>query len=139
MKKAISILAVLALALCVAAASADGAGSEKREETPCPGDAADNLPECVEPILTEDAPQAYILHVKDQNGDPVPGVYFIFCTDAMCVPVQSDENGTAVFVGVPGVYHVQILRVPDGYGFDAGFEMITERAYGEWLLRVVKN
>ena len=83
--------------------------------------------------------QAYILHTADQNGDPVPGVYINFCTDASCIMRQSDERGTVTFDGIPDRYHVQILKVPDGYSFDQDFELYTDAVYGEWLLRIRKD
>ena len=82
---------------------------------------------------------AYILHVIDQNGDPVPGMMVNFCTDTACVMVRADENGTIVFDGAPDVYHVQMLKAPGGYSFDADFEMYTDSVYGEWALRIRKD
>ena len=87
----------------------------------------------------ENGPQAYILHVADQSGRPVEGVSVNFCTDAACVPKESDEDGLITFTGAPDVYHVQIVDAPDGYGWDEDFEMYTTREYGEWVLRVRKD
>ena len=86
-----------------------------------------------------DAPQDYILHVVDQYGDPVPGLYVNFCTDSACTMAVSDGNGTIVFSGAQDVYHVQMLRAPDGYSFDSEFELYTGREYGEWRLCIRKN
>ena len=86
----------------------------------------------------EAAPQSYILHITDQDGAPVPGATVKFCTDTACVLRQADENGIVTFDGAPDVYHVQLLKVPSGYSFDAGFEMTTA-AYGEWVLRIRKD
>ena len=52
---------------------------------------------------------------------------------------QSDERGTVTFDGIPDRYHVQILKVPDGYSFDQDFELYTDAVYGEWLLRIRKD
>jgi hypothetical protein len=49
---------------------------------------------------------------------------------------QSDENGVITFDGAPENYHVQILKVPEGYSFDRSFELYTGAAYGEWVLHV---
>ena len=87
----------------------------------------------------ENIPQAYIVHVIDQDGSPVRGVFVNFCTDTSCVPMESDESGTITFTGAPDVYHVQILVVPDGYSWDEGYEMYTPREYGEWVLRIRKD
>jgi peroxiredoxin len=92
-----------------------------------------------EEVKQENAPQAYTIHVVDQNNKPVPEVMVNFCTDTACVPNESDENGTVTFTGAPDVYHVQIIEVPDGYSWDESYEMYTTREYGEWILRVRKD
>ena len=94
---------------------------------------AENLP------TEEAAPQAYILHVVDQYGEPVPGVTVKFCTDTTCVLLESDEGGTISFEGEPDFYHVQPLKTPEGYSFDAAFEFTTHDAYGEWALYIRKD
>ena len=94
----------------------------------------------IEPVQAEEqALQAYVLHVTDQNGDPVPGVYVNFCTDQACVMQKSDENGTITFDGEPAVYHLQLLKAPAGYSFDKDFEMYTENAYSEATLYIRKD
>ena len=82
---------------------------------------------------------AYIIHVLDQNGDPVPEVCVNFCTDTACVPCESEADGTIVYNGEPAVYHVQIIDYPEGYSCDESFEMYTPAAYGEWVLRLRKD
>ncbi len=94
--------------------------------------------ESAEPAQAGEAPQAYVLHVVDQYGAPVPKVFANFCTDTMCVLSVGDENGTLTFEGEPGVYHVQLIRVPQGYSVDPGFAFYTPPAYGEWVLRLKK-
>ena len=83
--------------------------------------------------------QAYVVHVTDQNGNPVPEVFVTFCTDSACVPQESDENGLITFTGAPDVYHIQVIDYPDGYSVDEQVEMTTTREYGEWILRVEKS
>lgn len=85
------------------------------------------------------APQAYVLHVVDQYGEPVPGVYVNFCTDMACVPAKADEQGVITFTGAPDRYHLQLLRVPEGCGFDRDFEMYTGTSCGEWQLRIRRD
>ena len=116
MKKMIVILLAAALALALTGCTA--AGREQAEK---------------------DTPKAYILHVTDQNGDPVAEVSVNFCTDAFCVPKTSGKNGLITFIGAPDVYHVQIIDVPDGYSFDESFELYAGPEYGEWPLQVKKN
>lgn len=87
----------------------------------------------------ENTPQAYILHVLDQDSNPVEEVSVTFCTDMACVPRESDEDGLITFNGAPDVYHVEIVDVPDGYSYDEEFEIYTPREYGEWVLRIRKD
>ena len=91
---------------------------------------------------TEENPasgQAYLIHVTDQYGQPVSGVMMNFCTDTSCVMCETDGTGTASFNGNPDRYHVQLIEVPDGYGYDEDFEMYTPAIYGEWSLRIRKK
>lgn len=60
------------------------------------------------------------------NGEPVAGVIVNFCTDTACTPVTTTDQGTAVFTGEPGAYHVQIVRVPEGWVLDGDAEWVTE-------------
>ena len=82
---------------------------------------------------------AYILHVVDQYREAVPGVTVTFCTDVMCMPAASDENGLITFTGEKKNYHVQVVRAPEGYSFDPEYELQTGAGYGEWVLVVRKN
>lgn len=87
----------------------------------------------------EAVPHAYILHITDQDGAPVPGATVKFCTDTTCVLLQADENGIVSFDGAPDAYHVQLLKIPDGYSFDADFELTIGDAYAEWILCIWKD
>jgi peroxiredoxin len=87
----------------------------------------------------ESIADAYIIHVLDQNGDPVPEVIVNFCTDTACVPCESDESGTIVYNGTPYAYHVQVIDYPEGYSCDESFEMYTTETYGEWDIRLTKD
>ena len=87
----------------------------------------------------ESSADAYIIHVLDQNGDPVPEVIVNFCTDTACVPCESDESGTIVYNGTPYAYHVQVIDYPEGYSCDESFEMYTTETYGEWVINLTKD
>lgn len=78
----------------------------------------------------------YTVRVVDQNGAPVPGAYINFCTDDSCTPAQADENGVIIFTGAPVSYHLQILKLPDGYSFDPAFEAYTEAHTSEMTVTV---
>ncbi len=87
----------------------------------------------------ENTAQAYIVHVLDQDNNPVGEVIINFCNDTSCVPKESDEDGLITFTGAPDAYHVMIIDAPDGYSYDEDYEMYTAREYGEWVLRVRKD
>lgn len=84
-------------------------------------------------------PETYILHLIDQYGDPVPDVKVNFCTDAACTLQIADGNGLVSFSAPVENYHVQLLKVPEGYSFDPDFEFYTGDAFGEWDILVRKD
>ena len=57
----------------------------------------------------------YTAVFKDETGAPVEGCVVNFCTDEACVPVTSDAKGIAVFEGEAKIYHLDVIRVPQGY------------------------
>ena len=81
----------------------------------------------------------YEVTFTDQNGDPVPGCVINFCTDESCQPVRSDENGLAVFTGEPYAYHLQVIKVPEGYDFDTTQEFTADETGGEIGFTVPKQ
>ena len=89
--------------------------------------------------LPADGQKAYVIHVVDQDGNPVEEVTVNFCTDMTCTPQETDEAGMISFEGEPYEYHVQIVDVPEGYSYDENFDMYTTAEYGEWVLRVKKD
>ena len=76
---------------------------------------------------------AYNVYVCDQDSNPIPGVYVNFCTDTTCEPRVTDEDGAICFAGKPQSYHLQILKAPEGYSFDADYEEAFDGAGGNWL------
>ena len=82
--------------------------------------------EAVPGNVPEETESTYTVAFVDQNGDAVPGCVVNFCTDEMCAISFADEGGVAVFTGAPYAYHLRIIRVPEGYEFDADREYRTE-------------
>lgn len=82
--------------------------------------------------------RTYAVSFVDQHGDPVPGCVVNFCTDELCAPVFSDEAGVASFIGEPYAYHLQVIKVPDGYSFDTSQEFTADPAGGEMTFVVEK-
>ena len=81
---------------------------------------------------------SYAIYVIDQNGDPVPGVMVNFCNDQACTMAAGDEKGVISFDGAPEDYHIQVLKVPEGYSVDPAFEMQTGNR-NEFVLIVEKK
>ena len=77
---------------------------------------------------TEDPSKCiYTVVITDlENGEGIEGVIVNFCIDSTCVPVTTDEEGTAVFTGEPYKYHVQIIKCPEGYEMPEESDWYTE-------------
>ena len=78
------------------------------------------------------AERTYTVTFVDQHGDPVPGCVVNFCTDELCAPVFADDAGVATYTGAPYAYHLQVIKVPEGYSFDTSQEF-TANPEGEAL------
>ena len=87
----------------------------------------------------ESAVRTWEVSFVDQNGDPVPGCIINFCTDESCVPTVAGEDGVAVFTGAPYAYHLQVIKVPEGYEFDTTQEFYAEEAGGALSFTVNKK
>ena len=66
----------------------------------------------------------------------VEGVVLNFCTDTSCTPVTSaGPSGEAVFTGPPAKYHVQIVKLPEGWKLLEGEMEWDSEPFGEvyWI------
>ena len=81
----------------------------------------------------------YIVHFQGPEGENVAGCYVNFCTDNLCQTVSSDAKGNAVMEGEAGIYHLQILKVPEGYTFDSGWSRDTDRTGGTTEVLLMKK
>lgn len=126
------LLAVSLLALCLA-----GCGGDSSTPTNPPATEAPEAPANDEGV--PEGQSAYTLIYKDQNGDPVPGLTANICDDDACTPMVTDENGTIHFVQASFAYHIQVLKVPDGYDFDKSQESYVDAAGGTYEFTVTKN
>ncbi|MBD5099117.1 MAG: TlpA family protein disulfide reductase [Clostridiales bacterium] len=68
--------------------------------------------------VLEEGCSLYYLVFVDQNGDPVEGVMANVCDDSACTPMKSDANGVVAFAYPSFAYHIQVIKVPDGYEYD---------------------
>ena len=81
---------------------------------------------CGSGAAEEPALCTYTVHCRSEAGDALEGVMLNFCTDSACSPVFSGASGEAVFSGAPDRYHVQVVRIPEGWELDGAAEWITE-------------
>ena len=80
----------------------------------------------------------YVVHMVDQNGNPVPGCVVNFCTDDSCVPVIADEAGKAVFSGEPFAYHLRVISLPDGYDYTGSDDHVVKAEGDELTIALTK-
>lgn len=94
------------------------------------------LTETIEHVLSEDYDGSrftfYGVYCYDQNGNDVPGVTVAFCTDTQCATFTSDEGGMVFFNAAPDDYHLQLLKLPEGYELAEGYE--PEAVVGSFAL-----
>ena len=81
----------------------------------------------------------YTVTVLDQNGDPVAEAAVGFCLDTGCVPVETDENGVAVFSGAPNRYHIRVVDAPDEYDYPDDTDLYIGPESGEMTLTITKE
>ncbi len=81
----------------------------------------------------------YVLSFVDQDGNPVEGVMANVCDDTSCTLMKADENGEIPFTSVPFAYHIQVIKVPDGYEFDTSAEYYTTEDGGEMVFTLTKT
>ncbi|MBR2570860.1 MAG: redoxin domain-containing protein [Clostridia bacterium] len=105
------------------------------------------FPEAFESVVTyflkedyDGAPAAlYGVYAFDQNDELVPGVTVNFCTDTVCQPAVTNENGVICFTGPLDNYHLQVLQVPEGYTFDESFDAYVSEESGWVGIPVTRN
>ncbi|MBQ6562388.1 MAG: hypothetical protein IJL88_00650 [Clostridia bacterium] len=99
------------------------------------------IPETGTQAWAEEAEQRtdYLIRVVDQYGLPVPGAFVNICTDTTCMPSLTDENGEILFDGEPMAYHLQVLKVPEGFSCDPAEESWTEAEYSEAVITVARE
>ena len=117
--------------------------------TPIVGAYVDAYEEAVMNLLNangaeaEEAPKegqaAYTVIVTDQNGEPVPGAAVGFCLETGCIPVETDENGAAVYSGAPARYHIQVVDAPDGYDYPDDTDLYIGPESGQETLVITKE
>ena len=83
-----------------------------------------------------EVPEGYSLYTlvfEDGDGAPVEGVIANVCDDNTCTPMTSDADGMISFVYPSFAYHIQVIKVPEGYSYDTTQESYLDEAGGETL------
>ncbi len=70
----------------------------------------------------------YALSFVGPDGEPVEGVIANVCDDDTCEPMTSDADGMIEFTKPAFAYHIQIIKVPDGYSYDTSEESYLDEA-----------
>ena len=91
-----------------------------------------------EPSPEGDGGAEYTITVTDQNGDPVAGAVVNICTDTTCEPQTADENGFIYYIGELKDYHLEVIRVPEGYEIGEEADIYTGEST-EISLQVVRE
>lgn len=86
----------------------------------------------------ESSEKTYTVTIKDQDGGGVSGCVVNFCNAASCSPVMIDTNGVYTYSGVAYAYHVQVVKVPEGYKYDTSKEYIANADGGNIDVTVTK-
>ena len=81
----------------------------------------------------------YTLIYLDQNGDPVEDLIANICDDSLCAPMFTDAGGAISFQFPSFAYHVQVIRVPEGYGYDMSQESYLDEDGGTYTFVVTRN
>lgn len=103
------------------------------------GSAPETTAVCEDAELLAEGSSLYYLVFTDQNGEPVEGIMANVCDDATCTQMTSDENGIVAFALPSFEYHVQIIKVPEGYEYDTSAETYVSAEGGVTEFSVTKN
>ena len=81
----------------------------------------------------------YTLSFIDQDDAPVEGVIANVCDDTACTPMTSDADGLIQFTYPPFAYHIQVIKVPEGYEYDTTQESYLSEDGGNVVFVLTKK
>lgn len=131
-KKIIIFMQMLVLAVVLFS----GCGTETDSSEKGPGHTSDTATD-TQTDSTENT--VYTVVITDQDKEAVQGCIVNFCDDSSCMAVVSDKHGTAQYSGAAYPYHIQVVKVPDGYSYDTSKEYIAEENGCKLDVTVVKD
>lgn len=68
-----------------------------------------------EPELDKNGKMTYKVYIKDQDGNPIEGVFLSFCIDELCMPNGTNADGLATSKYLPGTEVHVAITLPEGY------------------------
>ena len=118
MKKVISLLLVVVMALSLIACGNSQAETPKNEETQAPTANQTEAPEVTD-APTENSNPVYTVKIVDEAGNPVVGAMVQMCQGETCMPgPMTGADGTVTFQVAEADYKVSFLGgVPAGYAY----------------------
>ena len=128
MKRMVTILLTMFMTLSLAACGVGGDSTTQSSSGQSGTVQSDNKAETL-----------YTVTVKDQDGNGVSGCVVNFCNAASCSPVTADEKGVYSYIGEAYAYHVQVVKVPDGYRYDTSKEYTADKDGGNIDVTVTKE
>ena len=112
MKRMITLLLVLTMALCLVACGEDATTpttTAPATTQPAPTTTAPTEPAPTEPSYT------YKIRIVDQDGNPIEGAYVMFCLSTCNFYATNAEGWALINAEVTDGYQAKIMSLPAGY------------------------
>lgn len=137
MKILLSLLLALTMVFSLCACTSDGDDAEQTSEpTDAVAEETTEAPTEEETETLDDGKLSYLVHVVDEEGNPIAGAMVQICEGTACNPGVTDENGTAEIRAAEGNYEAKMLSMPAGYAY-ATEEEVFPYASGELEVTIV--
>jgi curli biogenesis system outer membrane secretion channel CsgG len=112
MKRLITLLLVLTMALCLAACGEDATTPATTNKQPEP---TTTVAPTTPPTSVDNTVYNYKIRVVDQDGNPIEGAYVIFCLE-QCNFYQTNAEGWALIEAeIADGYQAHIMSLPAAY------------------------
>lgn len=133
MKRLITMLLVLTMALCLVACGQDATTPPTTTTKPAPTTT-------VAPPTTSSVDNTvynYKIRVVDQDGNPIEGAYVIFCLEQCNFYATNAEGWALIEAEITDGYQAHIMSLPTGYEGYTFSEEYTNFASGQTEMTLV--
>lgn len=133
MKRLITMLLVLTMALCLVACGQDATTPPSTTTKPAPTTT-------VAPPTTSSVDNTvynYKIRVVDQDGNPIEGAYVIFCLEQCNFYATNAEGWALIEAEITDGYQAHIMSLPTGYEGYTFSEEYTNFASGQTEMTLV--